>query len=262
MVPSRQALLRSQSGPGAGAAFSVTPSSALTRIEFLRFRMLLQRRLHLPLPLSNRICGCGRPIDSFGHHRAVCGRTGVLGEGGVPIRKHGSAHVQGSWRPCARTCWSATWFWHCHKQWWTSGGGCRRIATLGRRPICSRHQNGVDCEVTETPDEELRHETEWRCHRQEGTRSGFTPNWLALELGRLVVLALEVGGRWSPEATNLVSQLTKVKVWSEPFLVCRRMEQAWRLRWAGLLARPRMEVGAHTVLHQGHMMSVTAALLV
>ena len=29
MVPSRQALLRSQSGPGAGAAFSVTPSSAL-----------------------------------------------------------------------------------------------------------------------------------------------------------------------------------------------------------------------------------------
>ena len=43
---------------------------------------------------------------------------------------------------------------------------------------------------------------------------------------RLVVLALEVGGRWSAEATDFVSQLAKAKARSEPFLVRQRMEQA------------------------------------
>ena len=40
-----------RAGPRAGAAFSVTPSSALTRIESPLFRVLLPRRLHLPISL-------------------------------------------------------------------------------------------------------------------------------------------------------------------------------------------------------------------
>ena len=44
-----QALLRSQSGPCAGVPFSACPSSPLTRIDSALFRVLLQRRLHLPL---------------------------------------------------------------------------------------------------------------------------------------------------------------------------------------------------------------------
>ena len=31
------------------------------------------------VPLSTRICGCGRPVESNGHHCEACGRTGVLG---------------------------------------------------------------------------------------------------------------------------------------------------------------------------------------
>ena len=46
---------------------------------------------------------------------------------------------------------------------------------------------------------------------------------------RLNVLALEVGGRWSAEATDFVSQLAKAKARSEPLLVRQRMEQVWRL---------------------------------
>ena len=49
MSPVEQALLRSQSGPCAGVAFSVCPSSPLTRVDSALFRVLLQRRLHLPL---------------------------------------------------------------------------------------------------------------------------------------------------------------------------------------------------------------------
>ena len=42
----------------------------------------VRRRLALPLPLSNRTCRCGHPLDAFGHHRAACARCGVLGRRG------------------------------------------------------------------------------------------------------------------------------------------------------------------------------------
>ena len=44
-----------------------------------------QWRLRLPLPLSVRSCRCGRAIDIFGHHRAVCSRAGVLGRQGFAL---------------------------------------------------------------------------------------------------------------------------------------------------------------------------------
>ena len=79
------ALLRSQSGPYAGMALSVAPASFLTRIDSALFRVFLLRRLRLPLPLSFRLCRCGRPLDSFGHHRAACSRAGVLGRRGFAV---------------------------------------------------------------------------------------------------------------------------------------------------------------------------------
>ena len=39
------------------------------------FRILLRRKLHLPLPLT-RTCRCGRLLDMFGHHRAACAEAG------------------------------------------------------------------------------------------------------------------------------------------------------------------------------------------
>ena len=77
-----KALLRSQSGLGAGVALSATPSSYHTRIDSQLFRVLL---LHLPLPPPSRFCRCGRPIDALGHHRAACARTGVLGRRGFAV---------------------------------------------------------------------------------------------------------------------------------------------------------------------------------
>ena len=74
-----QALMRSQSGPYVGMAFFVAPANFLTRIDPALFRVLLLRRLRLPLSLSSRWCRCGRPLDSFDHHRQACPRAGVLG---------------------------------------------------------------------------------------------------------------------------------------------------------------------------------------
>ena len=77
-----RAVVQSQAGPNAGVALSTCPSSPLTRIESPLFRVFLQRRFSLPPPLSQRICGCGLPNDTLGHHRAACSRTGLLGRRG------------------------------------------------------------------------------------------------------------------------------------------------------------------------------------
>ena len=83
-------LLRSQSPPYTCIALSAAPSNFLNRIEPALFRVLLIWRLRLPLPLSSRLCRCGRPLDSFGHHRAVCARAGVLGRRGFAIESTGA----------------------------------------------------------------------------------------------------------------------------------------------------------------------------
>ena len=49
------------------------------------FRVLLLRRLGLPLPLTSRTCRCGRSLDPSGHHRAPCARAGVLGRRGFAL---------------------------------------------------------------------------------------------------------------------------------------------------------------------------------
>ena len=72
----QQALLRSQSGPMSGLPFSDVPSSSSARFPAHLFRVLLLRRLWLPLPLASRTCRC-RPPRVFGHHRAACARAGV-----------------------------------------------------------------------------------------------------------------------------------------------------------------------------------------
>ena len=81
----RAALVRSQSGTGSGVALTVTPSNIFTRVEPQLFRVLLLRRLRIPLPFSRRVCRCGLLLDSFGHHRADCSRAGVLERRGFAL---------------------------------------------------------------------------------------------------------------------------------------------------------------------------------
>ena len=83
LCDSDRALMRSQSGPGAGVALSATPSSALTRIESALFRVLLLRRLRQPLRLT--LCSCGRLLDFRGHHRTTCARSGILSRQGFAL---------------------------------------------------------------------------------------------------------------------------------------------------------------------------------
>ena len=74
----RDSDFRSQGGPGAGSAMSTCPTSRLTKIPPHLFRLVLLRRLGLPLPLTARSCRCGRPLHSRGRHGEACVRAGVL----------------------------------------------------------------------------------------------------------------------------------------------------------------------------------------
>ena len=85
MTEPDQSLLRSQGGPLAVAPFTSCPTDGLFRIEPQCFRVLLLRRLRLPLPLSQLNCRCGRPFDVLGHHRAACATAMVLGRRGFAL---------------------------------------------------------------------------------------------------------------------------------------------------------------------------------
>ena len=59
------AMLRSQSGPLAGVPLSTTPCNFLNRIDSHLFRVLLLRRLHLPLPSLHVSAGVAVPLTLF-----------------------------------------------------------------------------------------------------------------------------------------------------------------------------------------------------
>ena len=93
------ALLRSQGGPGSGLAFSTSPTCRITRLGSHHFRLLLLRRLQLPLPLTVRSCRCGRPTRYL-WPSPRCLRTGWgLGEEGVCSGECGGPYLQGGWWP-------------------------------------------------------------------------------------------------------------------------------------------------------------------
>ena len=65
---------------------------------------------------------------------------------------------------------------------------------------------------------------------------------------RLVVLAGEVGGRWSEETQTFLRILARAKARSEPPILRKRLEQAWRMRWAATLACSAARAFAASIL--------------
>ena len=82
-----RALLLSQAGPGGSRALTVLPTAPEFRMPSDCMRVLLLRRLRLPLPHTPARCRCGGTLDALGDHRAACPTAGVLGPRGVPLEK-------------------------------------------------------------------------------------------------------------------------------------------------------------------------------
>ena len=67
---------------------------------------------------------------------------------------------------------------------------------------------------------------------------------------KMVVLAGEVGGRWSEETATLLRLLAAARGRSGSALLRRRAEQAWRMRWRGMLACAAARAFAASLLEQ------------
>ena len=187
-----RALLRSQSGPVAGMSLSAVPSSFLTRIESQLFRVLLLRRLRLPLPLSSRSCRCGRLSDIFGHHGASCAQAGVLG-----------------WCGFAKSLWTDSFCTDGPSSPWTPRS-CQCYTVMG-------------------------HQTEAQLMRMGSF-------WWQPDAGR--------NEPSSEETIAFIRHLAKARAREEPFILRKRAEQGWRMRWCSLLACAAARAFAASLLAQ------------
>ena len=239
-----RALLRSQGGSGAGAALQTCPTCPLTRIDPALFRVLLLRRLRLPLPLSVRSCRCGRPLDSRGHHRAACARAGVLGRRGFApesaaarICREGGARV--TTNVMVRDMDLAA----------PNPGDARRLEIVADGlPLFGGAQLAIDTTLISTShcDGSARPGTADGCQEEE--RAHISGAGGPRGRARLVVLAGELGGRWSPETSSFLSQLARAKSRHEPRILRQRVQQAWRSRWQAILSCAAAKAFARSLL--------------
>ena len=235
-----RALLRSQSGPVAGMSLSAVPSSFLTRIESQLFRVLLFRRLRLPLPLSSRSCTCGRLrlSDIFGHHRASCAQAGVLGRRGFAVESAAARICREAGGRVATNC-----FVRDLDIGVPVNDGRRLEVVVDGLPLyggaqlavdttlvsvlhCdgSPHRGAADADGVALVAARRRKERTYPELVQPGHRA------------KLVVLAGEVAGRWSEETIAFIRHMAKARAREEPFIFRKRAEQGWRMRWCSLLA--------------------------
>ena len=224
-----RALLRAQGGAGGGVAFSAIPSCPLMRIDTPLFRVLLLRRLHLPLSPSSRFCRCGRPLDLCGHHRAACAQAGVLGRRGNAVES-----------AAARICREAgarvtTNIFVRDLDLGAPITDARRLEVVtDGLPLHGGRQLAIDTTLVSTlksNGEARRRTADFDGAALEVARRQKERTYPELvgphSRAKLVVLAGEVAGRWSTEPLTFLSKLAKAKSRDQPRLLRRRAEQAW-----------------------------------
>ena len=181
-----------------------------TRLEAQLFRVTLLRRLQLPLPFTERTCRCGLPLDSLGHHQAACARAGVLLESvAARICRDGGGRVTTNVlvRDLDLALPGAV------------ADGRRLEVVVDGLPLFGGAQLAVDTTLVCV----LRSDGRPRAAVEDGakvTRARRRKETTYPELVGLVVLGVEVGGRFSTENS----------------ILRKRVEQAWRFRWGSLLA--------------------------
>ena len=94
------------------------------------------------------------------------------------------------------------------------------------------------------------------CHAHDGTqlrearrrKERKYRELLASRRARLVVVALEVGGRWSDESATFLRQLAHCKARAYPAILRQSLTQAYLQRWSGFLAAAAFRAFAASLL--------------
>ena len=234
----------------ASVPFTCCPVARHTTCDPQVLRLLLLRRLWLPLPSSSRVCRCGRPLDSSGHHRAAF-VAGVLGSRGFAVES-----------AAARVCREA-------------GGRVstniriqdmdivapnlldeRRVEVLADGlPLFHGQQLAIDTTLVSALGRDGLPRPLVACAHVDGAileaaRQRKERHYPELGRTRLVVLAAEVGGRWSEESVRFLVQLAKAKVRHEPKVMRVSAQCAWMRRWRCMLASAAAQAFALSLLER------------
>ncbi|CAK0847649.1 unnamed protein product, partial [Prorocentrum cordatum] len=249
-TPPDRALLRSQSGPCAGRAFTALPTTGDFHIPPAEFRVLLLRRLRFDLPFAASACRCRGRLDARGDHRAACPRAGVLKKRSIPLEK-----------AAARICREA-------------GGRVAENQLLrdlnvdgvdprdGRKievianglPLWGGAQLAIDATLVSpvrtdgTAQPRAADEDGVQLAVARGRKEATYPELIGSRRCRLVVLGLEVGGRWSEEALTFVRLLARTRARSAPQRLRASARAAYLHRWTGLAAVAAQRAFAATLL--------------
>ena len=249
--PASQALLDSQSGSQKKTkTFTLLPTSPDLVLESAHFRVLLLRRFRLPLPHMPARCRCHRSLDPLGDHRAACPRSGAPAVKGVAME-----------RAMARICREA------------GASVCTNVLLRDLNTHSSRTDewrsevianglplwNGSQLAIDTPLVSPLTSQTEPRRHQQSTAGAALRiarrakertyPELVGGGRARLVVVAIELGGRWSTEAAILLRLLSRHKTQSIPILLRPAARHAWISRWAAHLSAAAMRSFACSLLH-------------
>ena len=250
LEPPARAMLASQSGPYASRAFTTIPYGPDTSYPPHLFRVILLRRLRLPLPLTSRTCRCRRILDSLGDHRAACAQSGVLRSRAGPLER-ATARIcrEAGARVTTNTRVNDLNISHPHQQ------DDRRIEVIANGlPLWNGAQLAVDTTLVSplTRDGQPRR----RAGRFAGaalqdarrSKERTYPDPLNNQRCRLVVLAIEVGGRWSEEAAAFITNLARARARQAPTILQQSVAAALTARWSATLTHAAMAPFAATLL--------------
>ena len=199
--------------------------------------MLLLRRLRLPLPLVAAFCRCRRAADALGDHLAACPRSGLLRSRSSPLERAAARACREAGATVVSNALLRDLNLHPDRQ------DDRRIEVIANGlPLWGGAQLAVDTTLVSALDsagEPRRYQrrTQGAALRQARRAKERTyPELLRSPRCRLVVLAVEVAGRWSPEAAQFVRLLARCRSRAVPPALRASSVAAFAARWSGLLS--------------------------
>ena len=231
-----RALLLSQAGPHAARALTVLPTSPELAVASPQFRVILLRRLRLALPVAPRACACRGRLDPLGDHRAACANAGVLASRALPLERAVARVCQEAGARVARNVRLAD------MNIDVPVSDDRRIEVVANGlPLWHGSQQAIDATIVSPvtrageaqPGADARPGQALVGAARRKRRQTY-PELVRARRCRLVVVGVEVGGRFSTEAATWLRSLARHRASAAP----AAMQSAAR---SGLLA-----VAAHS----------------
>ena len=235
--PPAAALLDSQAGPFAARFLTARPTSPELSLAPSHFQVSLLRRLRLPLPLTAAFCRCRRRQDEFGDHLAACPRSGVLRARGAPLERAAARVCREAGATVATNVLVRD----------LNVAPCRqddrRIEVIANGlPLWGGVQVAVDTTLASPltaagePRRESRRTAGAALRHARRAKERTYPELCNSGRCRLVVLGIETGGRWSPEAVTFLRLIARSRARSAPPPLQSACISAYVLRWSALLA--------------------------